>query len=407
MTRSLRIAIGIFALLWSAPCLSQPVRMGDDVLLSSQPGLLRGKRIGLVINQASRLGSGEFVLDALLAGGANVSALFAPEHGIRGTAEAGAELSDTVDARTGIRIFSLYGKNRRPTPEMLKDVEVLVYDLQDVGVRFYTYLSTLSLCMAAAAEAGIPVIVLDRPNPLGGLLVDGPILPDSLRSFVGCFPIPVVYGLTIGELAAMANGEGWLPGGVRANLTVVPMTGWKRWMRWDDTGLPWIPPSPNLRTPEAVCIYPATCLLEATNISEGRGTDAPFQTIGAPFVDGDSLAHWIDALAWEGVKAQGMRFVPAASKHAGILCGGVFLSTTSGILRRPVELGVDLLTVLRAHWPAATKINVREFDRLLGDPRVAESVAAGVAVAETGPGWAAERKNYEMLAQGYFRYGEK
>ncbi|MEK9136788.1 MAG: DUF1343 domain-containing protein, partial [Bacteroidota bacterium] len=228
--------------------------------MSKELNLVKGKKVGLITNHTGRLSSGQHLVDTLLAQGISVVALFGPEHGVRGEAAAGEKVGDTIDAKTGIPVFSLYGKTRTPTSDMLRDVDVLVYDIQDVGARFYTYISTMGLCMKAAIESGIPFIVLDRPNPLGGLKVEGPILEDSLKSFVGMYPIPLVYGLTCGELAMMINGEGWLATSAKADLTVVRMEGWTRSMLWDDTGLSWIRPSPNIPTPVTALVYPGTCL---------------------------------------------------------------------------------------------------------------------------------------------------
>lgn len=260
----------------SATVFAQPgVKLGNDVLVERHLQLLEGKRVGLIVNHTARLSSGQYLVDMLVQRGIVIVALFGPEHGIRGEGLAGEKISDTKDEKTGIPIYSLYGKTRKPTAEMLANVDMLVYDIQDVGVRFYTYISTMGLCMAAAAEKGIPFIVLDRPNPLGGEKVDGPILDDSLKSFVGMYPIPIVYGLTCGELAKMINAEGWfatkesgLLNRLKCNLTVITMEGWKRKMPWGDTGLEWVPPSPNIKSAQTALVYPMTCLIEATNISE-------------------------------------------------------------------------------------------------------------------------------------------
>ena len=256
----------------------QGLRTGAEVLLSnnSQFSILNFhfKKFAVVANQTSLVGTTHLV-DTLLANGVNVTKIFCPEHGFRGTAAAGATIKDGKDDRTGLPIVSLYGKNKKPTPEQMKDVDCVIFDLQDVGCRFYTYISTLHYVMEACAEAGIPLLVLDRPNP-NGHYVDGPVLDMKYQSFVGMHPVPVVYGLTIGEYAQMINGEHWLKNGMQCKLTVVPMQGYKR----DSVGyeLP-VPPSPNLRNAHAVALYPSLCLFEGTNCGVGRGTDYPFEWV--------------------------------------------------------------------------------------------------------------------------------
>jgi uncharacterized protein YbbC (DUF1343 family) len=383
---------------------SPRVKTGADLLLEKRLDILRGKRIGLITNQSGRVSSGEYLLDALIARGIEVTALFGPEHGIRGTEPAGESVSDSIDGKTHIPVFSLYGRIRKPTPAMLKNVDLLLFDIQDVGARFYTYLSTLGLCMEAAAEMGIPFVVLDRPNPLGGILTDGPVIPDSLRSFVGMFPVPVIYGLTIGELAAMANGEGWLAGGVRADLTVIAMEGWTRTMLWRDTGLPWIPPSPNIRRPETALVYPATCYLEATNMSEGRGTGQPFHVIGAPFVDGPELAAVLSSRELSGLRVSDVRFTPSSSKFAGVDCSGVSMEFTMSDSLRPVRIGLEILCSLRKSCPDSLVVNRRGLARLLGDPGALDLISGGKSPALIAGRWEPGLQAYRAKASRYFIY---
>ncbi len=355
---------------WSAGVAQQKVKLGNDVLMEKNLGLLKGKRVGLVVNQTARLSSGEFLVDALMQKGMNVVALFGPEHGVRGGAEAGEKVSDSKDEKTGVPIFSLYGKTRKPTPDMLANIDALVYDIQDVGARFYTYISTMGLCMEAAAEKGIPFIVLDRPNPLGGIKVDGPIMEDSLKSFVGMYPIPVVYGLTCGELATMINGEGWLGGKAKCKLTVIKMEGWKRPMLWTGTGLNWIAPSPNIPTVEAAFAYPATCFIEATNVSEGRGTEKPFRYIGAPFINRERLAKNLNELSLSGVRFSPVSFTPTSSKFKGERCSGVFVVVTDANAFEPVKTGLAIIRQLLALFPPEVKVNKASFLRLMGSQAV-------------------------------------
>jgi len=405
MTRCVLSLIGTLLMLMAASPAAPRVKVGADVLLEKQLDLVRGKRVGLITNQTGRTASGERLVDALIARGIMVTALFSPEHGIRGISGAGEKVGDSVDARTGLPVYSLYGDTRKPTAAMLRKVDLLLYDIQDIGVRFYTYLSTMTLCMTAAAEARIPFVVLDRPNPLGGMSIEGPVLPDSLRSDVGCLPIPVVYGLTIGELAAMANGEGWLEGRARAALTVVGMEGWTRTMRWDDTELPWIAPSPNIRTPDAARVYPATCYLEATNVSEGRGTNAPFQPIGAPFIRSGSLSSAISDAPFTGVEAVNATFIPASSKFKGELCRGAFLRITGPA--PAVSLGLEILVILNDEYASSLSVDRGRLARLLGDASAYDLILDGRPVGPIVSRWKESLARFAFIWRRYWQYAEK
>ncbi|MBN1448694.1 MAG: DUF1343 domain-containing protein [Bacteroidetes bacterium] len=328
------------------------VQLGADVLLADSLHLLQGRRIGLLCNHSTRLGNGRFLLDTLRArADMHITAIFTPEHGFRGSADAGAHVvSHMLD---GIPVHSLYGATRRPSAAMLKDIDVLVMDVQDIGVRYYTYVSTVAFCMEEAAAAGIPVVLLDRPNPLGGERVRGPVMEDSLRSFVGYFPVPVRHGMTMGELARMAVAEGWLRDGAVPALHVIPMRGWRRSMYHDDTGLPWIAPSPNIPMLETALAYVGTCLFEGSSVSEARGTDHPFLQVGAPFVHADTLATIMRAQGLPGVRFEAVHFVPTSRpgatrpRYEGQSCGGVRLRITDRRRFDAWHCGVQLLQTLR------------------------------------------------------------
>ncbi|MFO7847311.1 MAG: DUF1343 domain-containing protein [Balneolaceae bacterium] len=257
------------------------VKTGGDQLINQHLDELEGKRVGLVMNPTAVVND-VHMLDTLTALNVDITALFAPEHGFRGEAGAGEKIEDGVDQQTGLPVYSLYGQNRKPTPAMLEDLDVLLFDMQDVGARFYTYHATMGLVIEAAANAGIPVWILDRPNPIGGDYISGWIREDEFTSFVGPYPIPVAHGMTLGELALMMAGEGWLETENEPDVRVIEMDGWKRSMLWPDTELPWIAPSPNLPTFEHAYAYIGTCLIEGTTLSEGRGTDDPFLILGSP-----------------------------------------------------------------------------------------------------------------------------
>jgi uncharacterized protein YbbC (DUF1343 family) len=393
--------IGVIAVCSVADA-SPKVRLGNDILVNERLDLLRGKRVGLVINHTAVLSSGEFLLDVLVGNGINVVALFGPEHGVRGGAEAGETVGDAKDTKTGIPIFSLYGKARKPTPGMLANVDVLVYDVQDVGVRFYTYISTMGLCMEAAAEKRIPIIVLDRPNPLGGIVVDGPLITDSLRSFVGMYPIPVVYGLTCGELATMINGEGWLAQKSKCDLTVVKMEGWKREMLWEETGLKWIPPSPNIKTPKTTLVYPATCFIEPTNVSEGRGTSRPFHNIGAPFIDGKLLLGQIRKLNLGSVRLKAVSFVPTTSKHKGLKCQGIHIELEPNT--RPFVYAIILLQQIRRLYPEHFELRGQGMLRLMGSRRVLDEIKSNTEASAIYLGFLPELKAFRSESSKYYLY---
>jgi uncharacterized protein YbbC (DUF1343 family) len=382
------------------------VRIGADVFIENHLDLVRGKNVGVITNHTGRLSSGEYLVDALLNEGVDVVALFGPEHGIRGVVAAGESVHDTVDDKTGIRIHSLYGNVKKPTPEMLAGVDVLVYDIQDVGARFYTYISTMMLAMEAAAEKGIPFVVLDRPNPLGGILIDGPVMQDSLRSFVGMLPIPVVYGLTCGELASMINRERWLKGGSTVDLTVVRMEGWSRLMGWSATGLDWIAPSPNIPTSQTATVYPATCFIEATNISEGRGTDRPFETIGAPFIQGDTLASRLNELSLPGVRFFPFSFTPTSSKFKSVFCNGIRLEVSSQGDFLPILTGMHILQRIHQLWPEEVRFNSSFLARLLGIPGIEIQLAQGVHPDKIQASWIGPLEEFRTRSARYHFYGD-
>jgi uncharacterized protein YbbC (DUF1343 family) len=325
------------------------VEVGLERVVADRGAPLRGRRVGLVGHSASVTADGRHAIDALRGVGIDVVRLFSPEHGLRGRAAAGENVPGGFDAESGLPVVSLYGAKTAPAPENLRGLDALVVDLQDAGVRFYTYASTMLLALGAVADAGREVVVLDRPDPLGGERVEGPVRDSSVpESLVSMAPGPLVHGLTLGEMATLANSRRARPGRVR----VVPMKGWTRSLTWADTGRPWVDPSPNLRSPEAAMAYPGTCLLEATNASEGRGTEAPFLIVGAPWMDPDRVAR---EAATPGFALEPTVFTPAASPAApkpkllGRQCRGLRVKVTDRPAARPWTLGLRLLVALRRH----------------------------------------------------------
>jgi uncharacterized protein YbbC (DUF1343 family) len=325
------------------------VESGLEVLVHHRPALIRGARVGLLAHQASidrRLRHAAALIGDLR--GVRLVKLFAPEHGLWGAAQDHATIRTTRDPVTGLPVLSLYGARRAPTPAMLGDLDALVVDLQDVGARYYTFVWTMALAMRACARAGVRVVVLDRPNPLAGV-VEGNVAEPAFASFVGLYPLPPRHGLTIGEIAQYLNGEH----GLGCRLSVVAMRGWRRSMPWEANGLPWVAPSPNMPTPDTARVYPGGCLVEGTNLSEGRGTTRPFEWVGAPFLDG---ARWALALARErlpGVVFRPITFRPAFHKWSGRLCGGVQVHVTDAGVFKPYLTGLALIASARRQAPAA------------------------------------------------------
>ena len=349
------------------------VRTGLDVMERDGFAALRGKRVGLITNQTGLDREGRRGVDAMRAAGVRVTALFSPEHGLAGK-EDREGIANTMDEATGIPVYSLYGEARRPSPEALRSVDALVFDIADAGVRFYTYETTMALCMEAAASAKLPYFVLDRPNPVTGTRVEGPALDAGNVSFTGYLAgTPVRHGLTMGELATLFNKEKRLG----ADLRVVRMEGWRRGDWYDDTGLPWTNPSPNLRSLKAAILYPGACLVEfARDLSVGRGTDAPFEQIGAEFIKGRALASFLNARRLPGLRFYPIRFTPTAdARLGGKPLEGVRIEITDRERVPSVRLGIELACALQALYPG--KIDWNGARRLVGSDDVVRRIAAG------------------------------
>ena len=374
------------------------MRTGLDVLLADRSELVRGRRIGVVSNPNGVTSELESIVDALPRVGARLAALFGPEHGIRGDAQAGAHVDASVDPLTSLPVYSLFGATRRPTPEMLQGLDTLVFDMQDAGARFYTYLYTMANCMEAARDARLPVIVLDRPNPLNGLAVEGPVIEPDLNSFVGSYGLPTRYGMTIGELACYFNTVG----GVGCDLTVVDTEGWQREWWYEQTSLPWVSPSPNLPTVDSCLAFAGTCPLEGTNVSEGRGTTRPFELLGAPWADAPSLARTLNECNLPGVRFRACHFVPTFSKWQGETCHGVQLHVLDRATFRPVRTGLEVLTALRWLWPQhfAWRNGGAPADRLLGDRRIRAGIDAGDAPEQIEAQWQPGLRRFAEMTRG-------
>jgi uncharacterized protein YbbC (DUF1343 family) len=376
----------------------RPVLTGIDVLERDGFRRLEGRRVGLITNQTGIDRQGTSTA-RLLAEAKNVElvALFSPEHGLEGKLDV-SRIGDGSDPTTGLPVFSLYGESRRPKPEDLKGIDTLVFDIQDIGTRFYTYVSTMGLAMEAAAQEGIRFVVLDRPNPIGGLTVAGPVLDAGRESFTGFHPIAVQHGMTVGELARMFNAER----NINAKLEVVPVEGWRRCDLLDATDLRWINPSPNMRSLTEAVLYPGVGLLETTNLSVGRGTEIPFEVIGAPWLDGSRLAAALDAAGLCGVEFVPIAFTPTASKFAGELCGGLRILVTDRDAFQSVRTGLQIARQLRLLYPEAWK--AADYDRLLADRAVLEAVLAGKSVDEIDSTYQAELAEFCKRRSQYLLY---
>jgi uncharacterized protein YbbC (DUF1343 family) len=387
----------------SVSAISLDIRPGIEVLLDDSLHLVQGLRIGLVTNHTGIDRAGRTDIDLLAKHeGIDLVALYSPEHGIRGEERAGAAIESGVDEQTGLPIHSLYGETRKPTAAMLEGVDMLLFDMQDIGARYYTYVSTMALTMEAAGEHGIPFVVLDRPNPIRGDVVQGTVLDPAYSTFVGMYPVPMRHGMTPGELARMYVGAF----GIQADLTVVPVDGWTRDVIFDDTGLPWVPPSPNIPTVASALAYPGTCLFEGTPLSVGRGTDRAFQWIGAPWLDGNALAAALNLYEIEGVHFEGVRFTPTNAgdgKFEGEEVGGVMLvpeSTDYDASAAAVAMLVETYRVSGDRWSWF----VAHFDRLAGTDALRLGIESGAGFETLTAGWAPDLASFERLRAPYLIY---
>lgn len=392
-----------------------PVKTGAQVLTEEGFRRLQGRRVGLIVNHTALVDSVHLIDAVHEAADVEVGAIFGPEHGLRGTADAGELVEDGRDVRTGAPVYSLYGQTRKPTPEMLRGLDALLFDVQDVGARFYTYISTMGLAMQAAAEAGIPLIVLDRPNPLGGTYVSGFVLEPEHRSFVGAYPIPVAHGLTAGELARMIQGETMLDGLEDLRLEVVAMEGWRRAQRWTSGDLPWIRPSPNIPDAETALVYAGACFFEATSASEGRGTHHPFKLLGAPWANAEALAGTLNARGLPGVRFEPAQFTPRSiegmssqPKLEGEPLEGIRYLIEDAEAFRPVEAGIH---VLHAFYQAAQRSSREDFisrpewlAKLAGTERLGEMLRAGAAPEAIIAAWQEEVETFERQRAPYLLY---
>jgi uncharacterized protein YbbC (DUF1343 family)/CubicO group peptidase (beta-lactamase class C family) len=370
---------------------------GIDVLRAEGFAPLRGKRVGLVTNHTGRARDGATTID-LLFGARDVKlvALFSPEHGIRGVLD--AKVPSETDEKTGLPIHSLYGETRRPDEAMLKGLDTIVIDLQDIGARFYTYMTTAAYVMEESAKHGISVMVLDRPNPITGFQIEGPILDKAQLGFTGYFPMPIRHGLTLGELARLFNAENK----IGADLTVIAAKNWRRDEWFDETGLPWINPSPNMRNLIQATLYPGIGAVEGTNLSVGRGTDTPFEQIGAPWIDGTALADALNERRLPGIRFYPVRFTPTSSKYAGEECQGVFMIVTDRAALRPVRVGLEIAAML--HKLYGSRFELEAAERLFGSKEGLARVRSGDDPTAISASWSAGEAQWRLLRSKYLLY---
>jgi uncharacterized protein YbbC (DUF1343 family) len=396
MTPSRSIRIGLAALVALAAAPAQ-TKTGVDVLVADGCAALRGRKVGLITNHTGRTRDGRRTVDVLAANDdVELAALFSPEHGWEGVLD--EKVGDTVDAATGLQVFSLYGETRRPTAEMLRGLDALVFDIQDIGCRFYTYIATMRHGLEAAAEHGLSFVVLDRPNPIGGVAMAGPVLTEARRNFVGAHTIPLRHGMTVGELARMMVGEA----GIQVDLQVVRCEGWRRADWWQHTGQPWINPSPNMRRLTQALTYPGIGLIEGTNVSVGRGTDTPFEVLGAPWIDARALTADLNARALPGVAFVPVHFTPTSSKHKDRRCGGVQVLVTDWRDYEPVRVGVHVACALRALCP--DEWDTKRLDWLLKDEASAAAIVAGAGADDVIARWEKSLRTFAMRRRPFLLY---
>jgi len=373
------------------------VQTGLDVLEAEKFAPLRGKHVGLITNHTGVDFQGRTNIELLArASGVQLVALFSPEHGIAGHAD--EQVASSKDPSTGLPIFSLYGDHLRPTDDMLKGIDALVFDVQDAGVRFYTYTTTMGYCMEEAAKRGIAFYVLDRPNPMGGEIVEGPMLDPDKTAFVAYFPLPVRYGLTIGELAGLFNAENR----INCDLHVIQMKNWHRNYFFASTGLRWIPPSPNLRTLKAAILYPGLEILQNAGVSVGRGTQTPFEEFGAPWMSGEDVAAELNARNLPGVHFANQPFIPVSGLYAGQRCGGVGVRVTDPAAVRSMRVGLEIASLMQKNYPKnfdATKTLL-----LLGNEATVQALEVGTRPQEIIASWGPDLAAFDQTRRKYFLY---
>ncbi len=414
----MKLSITILALLLSTSVLScgqslqdEKFMFGSDVLVRENLSLLDGKKVRIVSNKSSVMKNGVHLIDTLLSLGINVTALYSLEHGFSQEFADGELIKSPKEKIKNIPLYSLYGKTKKPTKEMIKDVDLILFDVQDVGARYYTYISSMFYILQAAAENNIKVVILDRPNPLGGERVEGPVLSNDFKSFIGIAPIPILHGMTIGELAMLFISENYIALSSSLDLKIIKMKGWERNNYWDDLKIKWLPTSPNIPTFETALVYPGTCLIEGTNISEGRGTENPFLTIGAPFINPDELISELNIDETDGIKLSPIEFVPVEikgkavnPKFNGEKCYGINIKVTDKTKLSAIDFGLNLIYVLHKLYPAEFKFKEKHFDLLTGTDKIRLSIKNGDTPDHINNLWQEDFIKFNKIRNKYLLY---
>jgi uncharacterized protein YbbC (DUF1343 family) len=401
----------IILLLTYISSFSQQVKMGSDILFTDSVSILDNKSIGIISNHTGILSDGRHIIDALVDyEKAELKAIFGPEHGIKGNAPDGASITD--DKLNNVPVYSLYGKFRKPTSKMLEGIDLLIFDIQDIGARYYTYISTLYNCIEASAEFDIPIIVLDRPNPIGGLRVDGPLIEDEFKSFVATAKIPIVHGLTIAELAIFFNDEfiGNSSFG-KADLKVIKMLNWERDYFYSDCGLKWIKPSPNIPDLKTAVLYPGLCLIEGTNISEGRGTYKPFKQIGAPYINSTKLLNEIKLLDYESIDIDTVSFRPQSidtmskyPKYKDELCFGIKIIVNDMKNFESLRFGIELIAIIKKLHPEKFKFRKNWIDKLYGSEKLKYALENSLNPLTLYDSWEKDLNSFRNIRKKYLLY---
>ncbi|MBU1096031.1 MAG: DUF1343 domain-containing protein [Bacteroidetes bacterium] len=386
------------------------VIVGADLLLSDEFSLIQNKNIAIVTNHTGVLSNGTHLIDTLLnKASVTIKSLFGPEHGIRGNAPDGKSINDSI--LKNIPIYSLYGKVRKPTADMLKDVDVIIFDIQDIGSRYYTFISTMFYCIEAAADYNIPIVILDRPNPINGITVDGPLRKDEYKSFVAIAPIPIVHGMTVGELATLFNDERMISSEKKAKLTVVKIKNWERKFYYDDCSLTWVKPSPNMPTLETALLYQGLCLIEGINVSEGRGTYKPFIQIGAPFIKPNVLIKELKVYKYSGIEFIPIEFTPISidsmskfPKYENELCKGIEFRITDRNDFKSLRFGIDLLFVLKKLYPDKFQLRNNWLDKLYGSSDLTEKLVKFESSESLFKLWDDSLISFKLLREKYLLY---
>jgi uncharacterized protein YbbC (DUF1343 family) len=414
----MKLSITILLFLLSTSVLScmqslqdEQILFGSDVLVKEKLHILDGERVGVVSNINSVLMNDTHLIDTLLSLGINVTTLYSLEHGFSQEFADGVLIKSLKEKIKNIPVHSLYDKTKKPTKEMLADVDLILFDVQDVGARFYTYISSMFYILQAAAENNIKVVILDRPNPLGGERVEGPLLIDDYKSFIGIAPIPIVYGMTIGELAMLFTSENYIALSSSPDLKIIKMIGWKRNSYWDELNITWLPTSPNIPTFETALVYPGTCLIEGTNISEGRGTKNPFLKIGAPFINPGELISELNIDETTGIKLSSTEFIPVEitgkavnPKFNGEKCYGIVIKVTDKIKFSAIDFGLNLIYVLHKLYPTEFKFKENHFDLLTGNNKIRLSIEQGDTPYHIKKLWQEDLIKFNKIRNKYLLY---